>query len=608
MSSILIESPNILVFDPSCGSGTLLKDAYSKITKLSKKKNFNTIIIGVEIYENAYNEAKILEQYNTNQLAINIIHNDIFAIFKELKDKYFQIDVNNASDKKPEQYIVLANPPFSKSQNLPFEYKKNICNVLKLENFKSVGLHCYFLSLIYQFLPNKGKFGLILPITISYTNQGVELVKDFFLKTRITKIIISEVETAFSIDSNFQEIIVIGYKNEFEENFSNQISIISLKKDVKIELAEYLAETIKGSVDSNSKEFLSSYFIYQNDLIDKIGLEGWNFLYRSEKLNTFMQNIAKSLIPIGIERNIRKKRGINVPTDFFFIPNKYYEIVDVTEKYVHLKLKSSFQDRFESHFQMIKLPKKFLKSLIRKPEFYKDRIKVSNKDLNENYCLIIHENQNDEGLSNYLTFGEKISVHKRSNTSNLTINWYLISNSYNAAGNLFLTFKWDPRYRSFLVNYSKEQNIIASQAFWIINVSYKHEGYEEFILAWLNSTLSMGLLYGLADVQRRVWRQLAGNRLNSILIIPPHYYSKLSKNEINIINIFINKTFNNSLYSELQQSIESITHGKMDANERVQIDLLFLNLIFSKTKEECLETLIIFYNELKEELARITNI
>ena len=84
----------------------------------------------------------------------------------------------------------------------------------------------------------KGKFGIIITVTTSYSNHGLKLIKNFFSKVIIEKIIISEAETAFSIDSKFQEMIIIGYKNDLEkidDINSNIVNIITLKEVVTVE-------------------------------------------------------------------------------------------------------------------------------------------------------------------------------------------------------------------------------------------------------------------------------------------------------------------------------------------------------------------------------------
>ena len=604
--SLLLTSPNAIILDPSCGSGNLLNSAYNKISNLQKEGKDFTLIVGVEIYNDAWKEAKKLENKSDSKISITVLNGDAFFLLDDIKDLLSNRISNNSFLKEPNEFVILANPPFSKSQNLELNYKRSISEVLKLNTFISMGLHCYFLNLIYQLLPNKGKFGLILPITISYANRGVELIKNFFLNSKIRYIFISEAETAFSIDSNFQEIVIIGNKNEFESNIENKVIVLTLKTKLTNQIVQNIVKAIRiyDNIEKNSS--FSGYTILQKELLSKIGLQGWNFLYRSENLNHFINDISKLLVPLNLEKKIVKKRGINVPTDFFFLPNKYYVIERNNKQEITLKLRDKYQKKDNQAFDSIKIPKTLLVPLIRKPKYYKTTIIIPEEELIKNYCLILQENYLNQDVLTYLQFGEINAVHKRSNMSILGDKWYFASKTYVGSGNLFLTFKWDPRYRSFLVNYSLNPKIIAGQAFWTLSLLDKDTDLVNFFLAWINSTLSMGIIYGLADVQRRVWRQLAGNRINSLLIIPFNHLKNLSKEDVRIITKFNYKQFDVSLYKEIEYALKTL--DSVLYNERVQVDLLFLRILTTFPSKELVKELKSYYLELMEELSRITNI
>ena len=115
----------------------------------------------------------------------------------------------------------------------------------------------------------------------------------------------------------------------------------------------------------------------------------------------------------------------------------------------------------------------------------------------------------------------------------------------------------------------------------------------------------MGLIYNLADVQRRVWRQLAGNRINSILILPMKFFKSLTNGDLTIITAFNEKKFNDSLFTELEQALQSIQLGNYEINKRILVDLIFLNKLLAEEKENHLEIIKMFYQELKEELHKI---
>ena len=602
----MIKEQNNIIIDPSCGSGVLLRSAFNRITQFSNKKSNKSYLIGMELHYDTWKVACKLKEIDDKFIDIEILQGDTIFQFEKLTTKIQSVLKNIQFENQNPEFIIIANPPFSKSQNLSNEYKKNASKILKIKNVKAMGLHLYFLELIYQILPNKGKFGLILPISISYSNKGKEIVQNFFSKNRIKRVIISEVETAFSVDSNFQEIIVIGEKNEEESNDFNKVEIISLKCELQEEEIDKIIKNLnKNSKDENNKYF-SSYTILQEKLIHKLGFDGWNFLYRSKKMNEIIQETSKSLIPLHLETRILKKRGVNVPTDFFFIPNKYYSIDSETNDKVQLQLKNKKQVQIPENFTSILIPKRILIPLIRKPEYYKEYIFINESDNKSNFCIVFDENiQNDPEIKNYLEFGKSIGVQNRSNTSILQENWHLASKSYTPSGNLFLTFKWDPRYRSFLVNCSNLDMVIASQAFWVLKLQDENPNLKLFFLAWINSSLSMAIMLGLADVQRRVWRQLSGSRINSIPIIPLDFVTKLTTNDITVIKNFTEKKFDSNLLKELGISLLAV-NSDIHTNEiRVQTDLLFLKLLITLETDLYIDYLKEFYSELIKELQKI---
>ena len=202
-------------------------------------------------------------------------------------------------------------------------------------------------------------------------------------------------------------------------------------------------------------------------------------------------------------------------------------------------------------------------------------------------------------------YGKSIGIHNRSNTSILQEDWFLASKSYSPLGNLFLTFKWDPRYRSFLVNYSIQDMSIASQNFWVLKIQDDNPNLLFFFLAWINSSLSMAIILGLADVQRRVWRQLSGSRIDSISIIPLNFISKVSKSDILLLKTFIGKKFDYNLINELHRAILDMNSNTYKNNIRIRIDLIYLKLLTSLIGDKATEFLKEFYEEFIKELQKI---
>ena len=611
LSSLVIRSANSIVIDPACGSGTLLKAAIERINTLEDVGLFKTHLIGIEIYDEYWRKSNELENYSNKNLSIEVILGDAFLLYESLYSK-LDCNLNNSGKIDDKQVIILANPPFSKFQNLSLTYKQTINKILCLNGPESLSLHSYFLHLIYKLLPPNGKFGLVLPITTSYSYRGLELIKNFFSNVILEMVILSEVETAFSIDSNFQEMIIVGYKSDLiKKNLihNNSVATITLKKEVTPENVH----NIKKLLDSNSNyienDLFSKKYVMQQELIAKIGYEGWNYLYRTEKLIFFLSEIEKSLLPIDSNKNIEIKRGLNKPTDFFFIPNKYFDLKNINNDNIELQMKAKFLDNFDQSYHNIFLPKTMLIPILRKPEFYKSKSIIEKEKFSQNYCFSIsYEEEDDKDIVKYLQFGTLIGANKRSNTTIHKQKWMFLKEENQLQSNLFLTFKWDPRYRSFLVNYTGNEKFIASQAFWALKIKKASFNEESYFLAWMNSTINMALIYGLADVQRRVWRQLAGSRIHSLKIIRIENYSKLTEDEKKIVKEFNNKVFRTSLLLEIEEALEVIDKAENKTNIRIKNDILFLKLLLKKSETNFINILKQFYLEFCEELRKVENI
>ena len=78
--SLIIEKDNIVVFDPSCGDGVLLKSVLNRLKYLGFKIETNTKIVGIEIYKPAYSKFLDYLQKNYPFLNYDIYLGDTFTV------------------------------------------------------------------------------------------------------------------------------------------------------------------------------------------------------------------------------------------------------------------------------------------------------------------------------------------------------------------------------------------------------------------------------------------------------------------------------------------------------------------------------------------------
>ena len=114
----------------------------------------------------------------------------------------------------------------------------------------------------------------------------------------------------------------------------------------------------------------------------------------------------------------------------------------------------------------------------------------------------------------------------------------------------------------------------------------------------------MALIFNIADVQRRIWRQLAGTRIKSLYSMSKELINNLTLNDKEIFNEYLVYKHKDNLVAELTRSLESIE--KENFTPRVKVDLIFIKLLI-KEKVSYLILLIQFYTEFREELIRLTS-
>lgn len=175
--------------------------------------------------------------------------------------------------------VVIMNPPFTRQERLPEEYKNKLS-----ERFKDysndltgqTGLHGYFLLLADIFLNEGGRLAFVLPATVLRL-QSMEGIRKFLVENyRLDYIITTEQRSAFSEAARFREILLIATKTK--ENLDNSKCLFVNLKRIPVDVADsdFLADEITSSkllnrnVDDSD---LSTELVGQSDL--KLSTENW---------------------------------------------------------------------------------------------------------------------------------------------------------------------------------------------------------------------------------------------------------------------------------------------------------------------------------------------
>jgi len=331
LANLAIQRANDKVIDLACGSGTLLVCAYQRKKELTKEgKKFTpndhvrfleSELTGVDVMPFAAHLAAVhlsLREplYETQRVRLAVWDSTeptvrpgrtIPTISRELRKAYARprLDVfSNQSARSAyseDAYIdkgsvnsegvggdaislepvdvVIMNPPFTRQERIPEEYKNKLA-----ERFRQyghvlsgqVGLHGYFILLGDMFLKDGGRLAFVLPATVLRL-QSMEGIRKFLVKKyRLDYIVSTEQRSAFSEAARFREILLVATKTSRGLNRSKCVSVNLKRIPVDAADADFLADEILSSRSAHQEmddPDLSTRFVSQSEL--EASAENW---------------------------------------------------------------------------------------------------------------------------------------------------------------------------------------------------------------------------------------------------------------------------------------------------------------------------------------------
>ncbi len=332
LARLSIKTPTDRVIDLACGSGTLLVCAYQRKRELMRTEGktftpqdhmrfLEEDLTGVDIMPFAAHLAAVhlsLQEplYETQRVRLAVWDSTeptvrpgktIPALSRELRKAYARpkLDVfanqSAASGFSENAYItkgsltpegvggdaislekvdvVIMNPPFTRQERLPEEYKNKLS-----ERFKDysndltgqTGLHGYFLLLADIFLNDGGRLAFVLPATVLRL-QSMEGIRKFLVENyRLDYIITTEQRSAFSEAARFREILLVATKTK--ENLDTSKCLFVNLRRIPVDAADsdFLADEIASSKLLNQNvddSDLSTELVSQIDL--RLSTENW---------------------------------------------------------------------------------------------------------------------------------------------------------------------------------------------------------------------------------------------------------------------------------------------------------------------------------------------
>jgi len=359
LTRLTFETGDETVIDPACGSGTLLVHSYLQKRLLkgidAKHKKLFSEIAGSDISV----FATILASVNlaiqapgkwTNK--VNIFNENAFYLPRAQIERYlpnsiflkkFKVQTSDGTEVVERSGliadIVIMNPPFTRGSRLSQEERKILLKTSKIYNLKhgwrDWNLYASFILLAPEFLKvgKNGKISLVLPRSAISTQYMEGVWEKLFMQTNLgVKYIInaSLTEISFS-DSSEQEILIV-----LQKGYKKPCNMIQLIK----ELREYDIEDLVGEIKKieNSSKFPINSEYFEGHQIDQKDFQAMKSREWSFTAPGILELIQKDFIPSDELNFVIVGAGnSSKPVDYFWIPNKYWNLESETDREIQFK-------------------------------------------------------------------------------------------------------------------------------------------------------------------------------------------------------------------------------------------------------------------------------
>lgn len=296
---LALDDPNFKVADLAVGSGGLLVAAYrrkrhllessgKKFTQEDHRRFVEQDLLGIDVMPFAANVAAChltlqSPEYFTNKVNVAIWDSTelepnrtipsisgLKFVFKGqtgletyLKPEEMKKGVVSLTGKIPEEIkletydAVIMNPPFTRHERIPKEYKEML-----VERFKDYSEHLhgqmgyfgYFILLADKFLRDNGRMALVLPATSLHVRSCEGIRRLWAENYHVEYIITTWHRLAFSESTVFREILFVAKKSNPSPNTQTKICILkSLPQKVSkvVEIAEKIKKVKQDCEDED---------------------------------------------------------------------------------------------------------------------------------------------------------------------------------------------------------------------------------------------------------------------------------------------------------------------------------------------------------------------
>jgi type I restriction-modification system DNA methylase subunit len=339
LASLAIDRYDAKVADFACGSGGLLVAAYRRKKELLErertfmredhKRFVEEDLLGIDVMPFAAHIAAChlalqAPEYFTNKVNIAIWDStelepghaipsiaalkfvlrgqtelELFTESQqEVKGVVSLTGLKSEEIKLEEQDVIIMNPPFTRQERIPKEYKTKLLE--RFSRYKEylhgqLGYYGYFIFLADKFLKENGRVALVLPATILMAKSCQGIRKFLSENYHIEYIITTHQRSAFSESARFREILLIAKKlsspnRRIRETYL-KIAILKKLPSTLIE-ARAFANLIREAIDYEDDRIKIFTITYNEFMMDT---ENWfKFIMVNPDLLIFMKKLLES--------------------------------------------------------------------------------------------------------------------------------------------------------------------------------------------------------------------------------------------------------------------------------------------------------------------------
>lgn len=272
LSNLTIMRSSDIVFDPACGSGTILTSAYRRKLDLLKnegkagnphKRFCEDEIIGADIMPfavhltsanlAAMNPAVIIEKTQIIRGDSIELESGSYSLGMQLR---LYPEKSEARTSKGDRYAINLKPVDSVIMNPPFtKVERGIRKFVNMDRFHNqcggeVGLWGHFIALSRIFLKDEATFGAVLPINLLRGRESEKVRKILFEEFTPLYIIKPTLNYGFSEWSEYRDVLFIA-KNK-KPSMEHKVKFCLVKKDLT-QLSDADVVNIADSIERESR-------------------------------------------------------------------------------------------------------------------------------------------------------------------------------------------------------------------------------------------------------------------------------------------------------------------------------------------------------------------